>query len=183
MSRLSLKNKNIWPLTMTHLSCIVSLKTFFLFIIHKYLDVHTGVTRKLFFSYHFQVSQHPQATVWTLCRMTILPTGSIHCRHSQRWMSLLAPQCPLSPHTVALLEPSSPTEPAGPLIQPQPQPTPPPSSTHLPQASRLPSEPQPRPPQICYRVPAWTAIRNCEIPFPLSEKQPTNTADESVQSY
>lgn len=130
-----------------------------------------------------QVSQRPQATVWTLCRMTILHTGSNPCRRSQRWTSLLGPQCPLSPLTAAPLEPSSPTEPAGALIRPQPQPTPPPNSTRLPQASRPPSEPQPRPPQICYRVPAWNAIRNCEILFPSSEEQPSNTADESVQSY
>lgn len=141
-------------------------------------DIHFKYVDPFFLSlWPLQVSQHPQATVWTLCRM-ITPTGSNPCRRSQRWMSLPAPQCPLSPHTMAPSEPSSPTEPAGPLIQPRPRPTPPPSSTLLP---RIPERLQSLSPGL------HRSATECRHGPPLgtvkSEEPPTNTADESLQSY
>lgn len=106
-----------------------------------------------------QVSQHPQATVWTLSRTTTPHTGLSHCRPSQRW-TLLARLRPPSPRTAPPLERRYPsTELAGRPTHRLP-PTPPASSTHPHPASRPPSDPPPRHPQICYRVPPWTVTRD-----------------------
>lgn len=123
-----------------------------------------------------QASRPQQATVWTVSRTTTLHTGSSPCRRSQRWTALPAQPCPRpSPSTAASSTAASPsiTEPpaAGLPTCLLPQPTPPASSTLLPQASRPPSDPQDSQPQSYYRVPPWTATEQTGAdthPFPTS---------------
>lgn len=109
-----------------------------------------------------QVSQHPQATVWTVSRMTIRHTGSSHCRRSQRWTDPPAPAHSHSPRTPAswTRRPTSPyTEPPGPLTSPHPHSPQISSTPHL-QAFRQPSDPQRRRPQTSYRVPVLTVTKD-----------------------
>lgn len=98
-----------------------------------------------------QVSQHPQPTVWTLCRMTHL-TGWSRCRRSLRWKRP-APQCPHWPPTVyPSVHSSQITELAG-----LPHPLAPSTHPHL--VSRQHSDLQSKRPQTCYRVLPWTATK------------------------
>lgn len=111
--------------------------------------------------------------------MTILHTGSNPSRPSQRWT---APALP--PHSPTTAPPSAHrshcTEPVGiPTLLLQILP----ASTPHPQASRQPSDPPAKPPQIYYRAQHWTAtregggtIRKCRIcPALFSPSQPTHS--------
>lgn len=129
-----------------------------------------------------QVSQHPQPTVWTLYRTTVLLTGSSPCRPSQRWTYPPAPQSPLNLRTIHPSVPRCPfTEPVGhPTFRWVP-PAPPVSFTLPRQVSRQHSEPQLSPPQTCYRLPAWTVTRDRVMnPLPLLQENPIRTANENT---